>query len=151
MRSIEHILDAVVSRWCHCKVMVIFKRHVAPINHHQLRKYFTSTHPAQTGKIFIPRQIELFTLKNNGIISCTLAYGMVWLVRVRYKALALWKAFGAAILWSQSCFSPKVIQIQRSRNSHVIQLTPELKLSQSKSVQFFVVDACINIKTVQCY
>ena len=57
------ILDAVVWRWCHCMVMVIFKRHVAPVNHRRLRKYFTITHTAPTGTIFISRQIEWFTLK----------------------------------------------------------------------------------------
>ena len=68
MKNLEHILDALVWRWYHCKTMVIFKRHVASVNHHRSRKYFTSTHPAPTGTISIPSQIDLVTLKNNVII-----------------------------------------------------------------------------------
>ena len=78
-KNLEHILDAVVWRWCECKVMVIFKRHVAHVNHHRLRKYFTNTHPAPTGTIFIPIQIELLTLKNNVIIWCTLLISQIQL------------------------------------------------------------------------
>ena len=38
MWKLEHILDPVIRQWCHCKVMVIFKRHVGPVNHHRLEK-----------------------------------------------------------------------------------------------------------------
>ena len=38
--------------------MVIFRRHVGPVNHQQLRKYFTSTHTIPTGTLPGPGQID---------------------------------------------------------------------------------------------
>ena len=47
--------------WCYCNkmvMMVMLKRDVAPVNYHQLRKYFTNTHPGPSGPLLGPRQID---------------------------------------------------------------------------------------------
>ena len=71
MRNLEHILDAVVWRCCHCKIMVIFKRHVAPVNHHRLIKIFYK----HTDRLNSDRLGETGVKSNKKCISDSVAEG----------------------------------------------------------------------------
>ena len=44
--------------WSHCNIMVILRHSEGPVNRHRSRKYFRSRHPAPTGTLLGPRQID---------------------------------------------------------------------------------------------